>query len=55
MKLVARFRSWLRASTGRARMESDMDRELRFHIERRAEDLGRERMPPNEARRQARA
>ena len=55
MKTGARFRSWLRASLGRARMESDMDRELRFHLERRAEDLIRGGIPEEEARRQARA
>src|SRR5690349_12553836 len=55
MKTGARFRSWLRASLGRARMESDMDRELRFHMERRAEDLVRDGMSEEEARRQARA
>ena len=55
MKLGARFRSWLRASLGRGRMESDMDRELRFHLERRAEDLVRGGMSEEEARRQAQA
>ncbi len=55
MKIGARFRSWLRASLGRARMESDMDRELRFHMERRAEDLVRGGMSEEAARRQARA
>jgi hypothetical protein len=36
----SRLRSWLRATLERSRMESEMDAELRFHIEAAAEDLG---------------
>ena len=55
MKTASRVRSWLQACFGRSQMESDMDRELRFHLEQRAEDLVRGGMPENEARRRARA
>jgi len=55
MRTGARLRSWLRASFHRSRMESDMERELRFHMERYAEDLVRNGVPPEEARRRARA
>jgi len=40
MTLWSRGRSWLRAVTRRSRMESEMDAELRFHIEAFAEDFG---------------
>jgi hypothetical protein len=33
MTLWSRFRSWLRTTTRRSRMESEMDAELKFHIE----------------------
>ena len=49
MKLWSRFRSWLRAMARRARMESEMDAELRFHIEAFAEDLVRRGVPREEA------
>ena len=39
MTLWNRFRSWLFAILRRNRMENEMDTELRFHIEARAEDL----------------
>ena len=35
----SRVRSWLRAVTKRSRMESEMDAELRFHIDTFAEGL----------------
>jgi putative ABC transport system permease protein len=54
MKLGDRFRSWLRSSLHRTRMESEMDGELRFHIERYTEALTREGVPPEEATRRAR-
>jgi hypothetical protein len=54
MKLWSRFRSWLRAMARRARMESEMDSELRFHIEAFAEDLARGGVPREEALRRAR-
>lgn len=39
MRLWNRLQSWLRSTLRRPRMENDMDMELRFHIEARAEDL----------------
>jgi macrolide transport system ATP-binding/permease protein len=54
MTLWSRIRSWLRAVTRRSRMESEMDAELRFHIEAFAEDLVRSGVPREEARRRAR-
>ena len=53
MKLAARLRSWLRASVHRSRMEREMDNELRFHIERHTDDLVREGVPIEEAKRRA--
>jgi putative ABC transport system permease protein len=50
----SRFRSWLIAVLGRTRMESEMDAELRFHIEAFAEDLVRSGLPRREALRRAR-
>jgi hypothetical protein len=35
-------------------MEDDLDAELRFHIDREAEELERRGIPPVDARRQAR-
>jgi len=54
MTLGSRIRSWLRATLQRSRLESEMDGELRFHIEARAEDLQRAGVPRQEAMRQAR-
>ena len=54
MKLWSRVRSWLRGVTRRGRMESEMDAELRFHIEAFAEDLVGSGVPREEARRRAR-
>ena len=48
------FRSWLRATSGRSRMESEMDSELRFHIEAFAEDLIDNGVSREEAMRRAR-
>lgn len=42
--------SWL----GRARMERELDEELRFHVEKETEKLVAEGLDPDEARRQAR-
>src|ERR1700678_1410718 len=53
-KLLARFRSSLRSILRRERLESEMDAELRFHLESRAEDLIREGLTRREATRQAR-
>ena len=54
MTMWSRLRSWLSATVGRSRMESDMDAELRFHMEAYAEDLVRGGVPPSEALRRAR-
>ncbi len=54
MTLWRRFRSWLQTSLRRSRMESEMDAELRFHIEAFAEDLVRSGVPRDEALRRAR-
>jgi putative ABC transport system permease protein len=48
------LRSWLRATFRRRRMETDMDAELRFHLQARAEDLIRSGVPIHEALRRAR-
>jgi putative ABC transport system permease protein len=53
MRLWNRIQSWLRAVGGRSRMESEMDAELRFHINAFAEDLVRSGVPNEEARRRA--
>jgi predicted permease len=49
-----RLRSWLLATMRRARMESEMDAELRFHVEAYADDLVRSGVPHQEAMRRAR-
>src|SRR5437899_1994356 len=54
MRLWRRVRSWVRAVLRRSRMESEMDTELRFHIEAYAEDLVRSGVPRQEAMRRAR-
>src|SRR5467141_1361242 len=54
MTLLSRYRSWLRAIVRRSRMESEMDTELRFHIEAFAEDLVRSGVSRREAQRRAR-
>src|SRR5437899_11053633 len=54
MRLWRRIRSWMRAVLRRSRMESEMDAELRFHIETLAEDLVRSGVAPDEAHRRAR-
>src|ERR1700741_1127234 len=53
MKVWKRVGAWMRALVERKRMEREMDAELRFHVEARAEDLVRGGMEPEEARRQA--
>jgi predicted permease len=55
VKSIARLHSWLRASFHRSRMESQMDDELHFHIERYTEDLVRSGLSREEALRRARA
>src|SRR5579859_4515862 len=54
MTLWSRIRSWLQTTFRRSRMESEMDAELRFHIEARAEDLLHEGVTREEAMRRAR-
>jgi predicted permease len=54
MTLWSRLRSWLSATLRRSRMESEMDAELRFHIEAFAEDLVRSGVSREEAMRRAR-
>src|SRR6266700_501475 len=54
MTMWSRVQSWLRAMIRRSRMESEMDAELRFHIEAFAEDLVRNGVPREEALRRAR-
>jgi hypothetical protein len=54
--LWSKLRSWLETTLRRSRMESDMDEELRFHIEACTEDLvrsglAREEVPARHARR----
>src|SRR5262249_9175166 len=48
-----RMASWIRATSRRPRMESEMEAELRFHIEARAEDLVRSGVSLREALRRA--
>jgi putative ABC transport system permease protein len=54
MTLWSRVLSWLRATAGRSRMDSEMDAELRFHMEAYAEDLVRGGVAREEALRRAR-
>ena len=54
MNLWIRFRSWTAAMLRRARMEHDMDEEMRFHIEARAADLTNQGVPQQDALRRAR-
>src|SRR5262245_29752737 len=46
--------SWIRSVIRRSNVEQDLDDELRFHIERYAEDLTRTGVEPREALRRAR-
>jgi putative ABC transport system permease protein len=54
MRLWSRLRSWFGATVRRSRMESEMDAELRFHVEAYAEDLVRDGVGRHEAMRRAR-
>src|SRR4029077_2515788 len=54
MTLGRRLSSWLRTTFRRSRMESEMDAELRFHIETFTEDLVRSGVSRGEAMRRAR-
>jgi putative ABC transport system permease protein len=53
MTIASRVRSWVKATFRRARMETEMDAELRFHMETSAEDLMRSGVPRQEALRRA--
>jgi len=53
--LLSRIRSWTRTLLRRSQTESDMDAELRSHIETYADDLVRTGVPREEALRRARA
>src|SRR5260221_4627837 len=46
--------TWLNRLLKRSRLESDLDRELRDHLERQTADFVREGVGPQEARRRAR-
>ena len=52
--LWSRLRSWSRANLTRARMEGEMDAELKFHMDAYANDLVRSGVPREEAMRRAR-
>jgi predicted permease len=52
--IAPRLRSWFRAVLRRSRMESEMEDELRFHIESCSKDLARSGVPEQEALRRAR-
>lgn len=52
--MFARVRSWWHAATARPKFESDLSAELRFHVERHAEDLMRAGAGKEEAYRRAR-
>lgn len=54
MNITARIKSWLRAATHRTRLEHEMNDELAFHLESRAQDLIRQGVSPQEAARRAR-
>jgi putative ABC transport system permease protein len=54
MTIWSRLRSWVRATLRRPEMETEMDAELRFHMEESVEDLVRKGMPREEALRRAR-
>ncbi len=53
MTFWSRFTSWLNATLRRSRMESDMDAELRFHIDQQTAHNIAGGMSPKEARRDA--
>jgi hypothetical protein len=53
-QMIARFRSWFRATTHRNRLEADMEAELADHLDRLTADLTRAGHSPKEAARRAR-
>src|SRR5260221_14618806 len=54
MTFWSRIRSWLDATLRRSRLESEMDAEVRFHLEAYAQDLVSGGVPRQEAMRRAR-
>jgi predicted permease len=54
MNLLARLRSWLKWMVRRQRLETDLETEVRFHIDSYAADLVRSGVPAAEAMRRAR-
>jgi predicted permease len=54
VNLWSRLRSWLLATLGRSRLEREMEAEFQQHMEQQAEDLIRNGVPREEARRRAR-
>src|SRR5215470_9423593 len=54
MRLLNQIRAWAGAMARRSRMESEMEREMRFHLEAYAADLASRGMPQAEALRRAR-
>src|SRR5258708_39157270 len=54
MTLWSRLQSWAGATLRRSRMESEMDAELRFHLEAYAEDLVRGGVAREDAMRRGR-
>ena len=54
MNLLTRLRSWLRWVVKRERLETDLEAEVRFHLDSYAADLMRSGIPPAEAMRRAR-
>jgi putative ABC transport system permease protein len=52
--MFARLRSFWRGVSKRSEMESDLDEEMRFHVEARAEQLVQSGVPRDEAMRRAR-
>ncbi len=55
MSVRSRIQTWWRAVTRGARLDAQVEEELRFHIESYAEDLMRSGLPRHEATRRARA
>ncbi len=54
MRLVNRVRSWWRGIFQRSRVQNEMEAELQFHVETRAEELVQSGVPRAEALRRAR-
>ena len=54
MSTRSRIRSWARGMIRRSEMETEMDMELRFHMENYAMDLERRGVPREEGMRRAR-